>query len=78
MNLNTTLGLERLGWVRPKEKAVEMLVVRTTVVTSGEMYDAVQQLRKYLEYPASYPNVEFIKLEDDLKPRKKKGVAGGG
>jgi hypothetical protein len=60
-----------IGLVIPKNQAVELPVVRTTVVTSGEVYDAVilNRLGDCLRHPERHSGIEYINLDDDtVKP----------
>jgi hypothetical protein len=59
------------GLVIPKNQAIELPVVRTTEVTSGEVYNAVilNKLGNCLRHPEKHPEIEYINLGDDsVKP----------
>jgi hypothetical protein len=68
-------GIFRLEWLRARETKHEEVGVAaesvvTRVVTSGPVYEAVNELEKFLRNPEMHPEVVFWEVGDDVKPRK--------
>jgi hypothetical protein len=69
MTIAVARRLERAELTRNSEIVNDIPKNRMEIVTKGDVFDAVLKLRSYLEYPASYPDVEIFYSMDTPKPR---------